>query len=282
MAEARSIIRNSAARRRAPARPLPAAAEAAGKAARVEAATSIEKALDVLFFLHREREPQGVSQLARALGLPKSSAHRLLAALVRRGLVERDEGGRYRPGIALVALARGALEREPVVAAARPVLEAEAEALGETVFLVGGRGERLLVLDKAEGTGFLRAAPRVGTQVPVHATAVGKLFLAFGDGALAWPATPLERFTARTPATREALEREVARARRQGFAESREEWIPGLAVLAAPILAGGRLAAALAVAAPAQRLEALGRDAVAARMRAAAERIVGRLEGRVS
>jgi DNA-binding IclR family transcriptional regulator len=246
-----------------------------------EAASSIEKALDVLFALHRAAEACGVSQIARELGLPKSSAHRLLAALARRGLVERDEVGRYRPGIGLVALARGALDREPVVAAARPVLEAEAEALGETVFLVGGRGGRLLVLDKAEGTGFLRAAPSVGSVVPVHATAVGKLYLAFGAAEIAWPAGPLERFTPRTPAGREALEREVARARRRGFAENRGEWIPGLAVVAAPILAGGRLCGALCVAAPTERLEHLGRDAVAQRVRAAAARVSDRLEGRV-
>jgi DNA-binding IclR family transcriptional regulator len=246
----------------------------------VQASTSIEKALDVLFLLHRETGACGVSQIGRTLGLPKSSAHRLLAALGRRGLVERDERGRYRPGMGLVSLARGALEREPVVGAAPPHREAAAGALGETVFLVGGRGGRLLVLDKAEGTGFLRAAPRVGAAVPVHATAVGKLFLAFGRGEVEWPAGPLERFTPRTPCTRQALEREVARARRRGFAENREEWIPGLAVVAAPVLAGGRLAGALAVAAPAARLEALGRDAVAARARAAAERVADRLEGR--
>src|SRR5262245_64201854 len=89
----------------------------------MEAATSIEKALDVLFLLQREAGACGVTQIGRALGLPKSSAHRMLAALSRRGLVERDAGGRYRPGIGLVALARGALDREPVVAAARPILE---------------------------------------------------------------------------------------------------------------------------------------------------------------
>lgn len=67
----------------------------------MEAATSIEKALDVLFLLHREAGARGVTQIGRALGLPKSSAHRLLAALSRRGLVERDAAGRYRPGIGL-------------------------------------------------------------------------------------------------------------------------------------------------------------------------------------
>jgi DNA-binding IclR family transcriptional regulator len=213
--------------------------------------------------------------------MPKSSAHRLLAALARRGLVERDDGGRYRPGIGLVALGLGALEREPVVMAARPELEAEARRLGETAFLVAARAGRLLVLDKAEGTGFLRAAPRIGAEVPVHATAVGKLFLAFGPDQVAEPPA-LEPFTARTSATREALARQVARARERGFAENREEWIPGLAVLAAPIVAHGRLQGAVAVAAPVNRFEALGRDALAERVVAAAARTAARLAGRTA
>lgn len=236
----------------------------------------------MLFLLHREDAPCGVSQIGRALGVPKSSVHRLLGALVRRALVERDARGRYRPGIGLVALARGALERDPVVAAARPVLGAEAEALGETVFLVAARGGRLLVLDKAEGRGFLRAAPEVGAAVPLHATAAGKVQLAFGPDELAWPTGALERFTPRTLASRADLEREVARTTRQGFAESREEWVAGLAVVAAPILSGRRLMGVVCLAAPTARLEALGRDAVAARVRAAAARVADRMEGRVA
>src|SRR5262245_48071611 len=85
----------------------------------MEQETAIDKALGLLFFLH-ERAPCGVSEIGRALGLPKSSAHRLLGALGRRGLVERDEQGRYRTGFALLALGLGALEREPLATAARP------------------------------------------------------------------------------------------------------------------------------------------------------------------
>jgi DNA-binding IclR family transcriptional regulator len=244
--------------------------------------TSVEKALDVLFLLHHEGGPCGVSQLGRSLGLPKSSVHRLLAALSSRGLVERDERGRYRTGIALVALARGALERDPVVAAARPILAAESLALAETVFLVAARSGRLVVLAKAEGTGFLRAAPEVGSSVPLHATAAGKLQLAFGRDEIAWPEPPFERFTPHTVAARAALEREVVQAREQGFAENREEWVPGLAVLAAPVLTDGKLCGTVCVAASAVRLEALGRDALAARLRAAARHVADRLEGRAS
>lgn len=220
-----------------------------------------------------------MTAIGRALGLPKSSAHRLLAALGRRGLVERDAGGRYRPGIGLVALGLGVLEREPVVAAARPVLEEEAERLGETVFLVAARAGRLRVLDKAEGTGFLRAAPRVGAEVPVHATAAGKLFLAFAEEAIPAPAGRLEAFTPETRTSRRAVAAEVARARRDGFAVNRDEWIPGLSVVAAPVIAKGRMAAALAVAAPSPRLHALGWERVARRIVAAGRRAAERLEG---
>ncbi len=243
----------------------------------MEPAGAVDKAIEILFHLHGEPSATGVTAIGQALGIPKSSAHRLLGALARRGLVERDDGGRYRPGMGLVALGLGALEREPVVAAARPLLESEAAALGETVFLVGARAGRLTVLDKAEGTGFLRAAPRVGSEVPVHATAVGKLFLALAPDAVAPPAKP-ERFTEATP-DRATLATEVERARSLGFAESREEWIPGLAVVAAPVRSDAGLYAAVAVAATTARMDALGRDAVARRAIETGRRISARLGG---
>jgi DNA-binding IclR family transcriptional regulator len=238
--------------------------------------SSVEKALDLLLHLAASGAV-GVTALGRAVGLPKSTAHRLLAALGRRGLVERDTEGRYRPGMRLVALGLGVLDREPVVAAARGVLEAEAAALGETLFLAGARAGRLVVLDKVEGTGFLRAAPRVGEEVPAHATATGKLYLAFAPEELAGGEPP-RRFTARTQLGR-PLERELARVRRRGWAENREEWMPGLAVVAAPVRTARRMHGVVALAAPAVRLTRAERPRLAARMLEAAARIGARLEG---
>ena len=251
----------------------------------MEAVSTVEKAVDVLFHLHREAAPQGVTAIGRSLGLPKSSAHRLLAALGRRGLVEKDGSGRYRPGIGLVALGLGSLEREPIVAAARPVLEAEADALGETVFLVAARGGRLLVLDKAEGSGFLRAAPRVGTSVPVHATAVGKLYLAFGGDAVSADGA-LEAFSDETITEPQALLDEIAGVRQRGYASQTDEWIPGMSVVAAPVLTAQRgvdhLHGALAVATATPRMQELGPEAVARRALAAAGRVAARLGGAAS
>ena len=81
----------------------------------VAGAATVEKALDVLFFLHDSGGALGLSEIGRALDLPKSSCHRLLAALVEREVVDRDGAGRYRPGLALLSLGIGASSRRPRV-----------------------------------------------------------------------------------------------------------------------------------------------------------------------
>jgi DNA-binding IclR family transcriptional regulator len=243
----------------------------------LELSGTIEKAVEVLFHLHREASPCGVTAIGRALGLPKSTAHRLLAALGQRGLVERDERGRYRPGIALVALGLGVLEHEPVVVAAEGVLEETAKDVGETVFLAAARSGRLIVLDKREGSGFLRAAPRVGAEIPVHATAIGKVYLAFAPALLA--RAPLTEFTPRTTTDPKRLAQELERVRNRGWAENEDEWTAGLAGVAAPVQLRGRLVAALAIAGPTSRLSRDQRGHFVARVRDAAEHIAARLEG---
>ncbi len=244
-----------------------------------ETSGTIEKALELLFHLHEQPASRGVSELGRALSLPKSTAHRLLASLSRRGLVERDALGRYRPGIALVALGLGVLEREPLVEAARPVLERSAETLGETIFLSGARAGRLYVLDKQEGSGFLRAAPRVGSEIPAHATAIGKVHLAFAPDDVRAATTAPHRFTPATLVEPAALAREVERVRASGVAEMHDEWIPGLSGVAAPIRLGARLLGAIALAAPSSHFSGDRLRVFREGVRAAANEIETRVAG---
>ena len=149
--------------------------------------------------------------------LPKSTAHRLLASLSRRGLVERDALGRYRPGIALVALGLGVLEREPLVEASRARSRAHRRDAGRDDLPRPARARAgSYVLDKQEGTGFLRAAPRVGSEIPAHATAIGKLYLAFAPEELRRADATLHRFTRATlvePGRARARDRARARER---------------------------------------------------------------------
>lgn len=246
----------------------------------MQSLSTVEKAIDLLFHLHHEAAPRGATAVGRALDLPKSTAHRLLSTLTRRGLLERDARGQYGPGIGLVALGLGFLDREPAVVAARPVLEFEAEQLGETVFLTAARAGAIVVLDKVEGSGFLRAAPRIGSTVPIHATAVGKLYLAHAPESVSLGDEPLEDFTPSTRTSPALLAAELEQVRRQGYAENRDEWIPGLSAIAAPVFTGGRMVAALAAATSSARMEALQSFAITSRIFEAARRIGERMEGR--
>lgn len=246
----------------------------------MEQAGTVEKALDLLFHLHAVAKPCGVSDLSRQLAMPKSSVHRLLSSLSSRALIEQDDDGRYKPGVGLVALGLGVIEREPIVMAARPVLEAESRELGETLFVVAARAGRLLVLDKVEGTGMLRAAPSVGSTLPVHATAAGKLYLAHAPGLVEVPADSLPTFTERTSNTARKLAREVAAARRNGYAVNREEWVPGLCVAGAPIMDDGPLRGVIVAAVPTGRFDQLGAAALGTTLARAGKRIAARLQGR--
>jgi DNA-binding IclR family transcriptional regulator len=266
----------------------------------VESSSTVEKAVDLLFHLHAAGAPLGVTAIGQALGIPKSSAHRMLQSLCGRGLVERDGRGHYRPGFGLLALGLGVQDREPIVAAARPLLESEARKLGETLFLVVARGGELIVLDKVEGTGFLRAAPQVGSSVPVHATAVGKLYLAFDPDSLAGSGSGsgsasgsgartdftaahsrggMHAFTSETLVDRDSLHKAVSRARERGWASNRDEWIPGLSVVAAPVRAGGRVYGAVALAAPSAKWEELGGDSLGEKLATIARAIAARIDG---
>jgi len=240
-----------------------------------ELAGTIDKALELLFHLHeRGGAARGVTELGRALELPKSTAHRLLASLARRGLVEQDARG-----IALLALGLGVLEREPLVAAARALVERAAEELGETIFLSSARAGRLYVLDKQEGTGFLRAAPRIGAEIPAHATAIGKLYLAYAPESLRPLESPLPRYTPSTICDETALARDVERVRARGWAAMRDEWIPDLAGVAVPIRMNGRLFGALAAAGPSSRFHGDHEDVFRAALIDAARSIEARLGG---
>ena len=245
-----------------------------------QTATTVEKALDLLFHLHDAGSAVGVSALGRELDLPKSSVHRLLGAMARKGIVDRDERSRYRPGTGLLALGLGVLDREPIVVCARAVLPEFVEEIGETMFLVGHRARKLIVLDKCEGRGLLRATPTIGSEVPVHCTGAGALFMAHAPDEFSPAAVAAEVQSASVdPAY---LQSRADDALAQGWSENFELWQPGLAVLAAPIIVRQQLRAVVALAASAPRLTNLGGRALAPRVVAAAQQISDRASGAMS
>lgn len=248
--------------------------------------TAVDKALDILFFLHEKAAPWGVTAIGKALGLPKSSVHRLCMTLYHRGLLERNEQGRYCTGPMLIKLGRGVLDRRSLTAVARPILRHYANTIGETFFLVGERAGALYVLDRAEGTGILRASPKVGAQLPIHATAVGKLYLAYAPDQIVQPDKKLKRFTRKTIIAQSKLQEQTGKVKQMGFAISHEEWIEGLSVVAAPILAdegaiaGRCICGAVATALMTTSLEKLGEKHIVEQVQTVAKEIMTHLDGK--
>ncbi|HYP76261.1 MAG TPA: IclR family transcriptional regulator [Polyangiaceae bacterium] len=235
----------------------------------MERSGTVDKALRVLEVLHRARAPLSLAELSRALSIPKPTTHRLLASLLNAALVEQQPDARYALGVGLVRLGLGALALDPVVRACESELERAAHELGETFFLVKARAGRLVVLSKVEGTGMLRVAPDVGSEVPVEVTASGRLYMAFAPQLL----------TGNPGAARVSVAA-IKRARSRGYDVNEAEWLPGLTVVAAPILSNGELLGCVTCAGPAVRLEGARLKTAINETCAVAERVSRSLQGR--
>ena len=215
---------------------------------------SIDRAGEMLARLLDSDEPMSLRDLAEAADLPKSTASRLLTALERHGLVHQaGERGKLEPGPAILRFAhRGGLERH-LVELAQPALEAIAEASGETVNLSVPTPNGVDHLAQVDGRHFLGAGQWVGRRVDYHCTANGKVFLAFGAAEL--PPGRLARLTTDTVVSRAALDDELERVRRDGFATTADELEAGLSAIAAPVRGpAGDVIAALSISGPTLRL----------------------------
>ena len=218
--------------------------------ARIASADRAVALLDAL----AESGEQGTNELARRTGLTPSTVSRQLGTLAASGLVEHVPAtGRYRLGIRLVRLANAALAQLDVRAVARPHLEELVRATGETATLsVAGGGADAVTVDFVASAHYVRHVTQLGRPSVGHATAAGKVMLAFAGRPL--PEPPLHAFTPRTIVDPNALAAEVERVRRRGYAEAVEEREPGLSAIAAPAFgSAGELAGIVALQGPIAR-----------------------------
>ena len=223
---------------------------------------SVARALSVLDELAASETPLGVSALARRLGVNASTASRLLSTLEHHGYVEREPGGAYRLGLKLVALADRAVARFDVRAVARPHLEALVASTGETATLSVPGDEAAVTIDFVASASSVASVARLGRPSVAHATAAGKVMLAF-TGAGSHDPGELSAFTEKTITDRDELARQVAVARDHGFAEAAGEREPDLAAVAAPVLGrDSQLTAIIGLQGPTSRFTASRRRAV--------------------
>jgi DNA-binding IclR family transcriptional regulator len=213
---------------------------------------SLDRALSILDVLRFSDHALALGEVAARAGLPKSTTHRLLATLERRGFAARDtETGAYRLGLKHVT---------PVGAGPeiRSVLRDLARRSGETANLGALVGHEVLYVDRADSPQALRWQLGVGSRVPVHCSALGKAILASFPPPEDGQHLPrrLRQITPNTITDRAGLLAELEAVRARGYALDEEEFMQGVRCVAVSVLAtsGHEVRAALSLAGPAFRL----------------------------
>jgi IclR family KDG regulon transcriptional repressor len=212
-------------------------------------APSVKKAFQILKLISDTASGLGVSELARSLGMGKSTVHGITSALEEMGTIIRDPSTkRYTLGLTLFELGRSAYSQVDLRALARPVMEELMERAQESVFLGVLNGGHVTILDMVESRQDLKITSPIGTTIPLPAGATAKVFL----GAMEEDKIKeiirtrgLIRYTEKTITNPERYLEEIRRVRANGYATDYEEYIPGVRAVASPITAKGHRISAI-------------------------------------
>ncbi len=221
---------------------------------------AVERALQLIEVFARSREPLSITALVRTLDLPASTVHRLVQTLMTlEYLVQYPASKRYGVGRGIAEITRSMVLKYEFSRHATPFLTHLVEQTAETASLAALYGPNAIYLKQVESPSAMRVSNGVGSLVPLHCTAVGKVFLAdFAPRTLrdTLQHTGLEALTPRSISLRKTLERELAEVRKRGYALDDEEFTLGARCIAVPLRgSSGAVIAALGVSAPSSRLK---------------------------
>ena len=221
---------------------------------------SVQRAIAIMETLLQRNEPLGVSEIARTLGIPRSTAYGIVNVLSAAHYLESSgDDGRLFLGPKLFALGMAYGNRIDLMKAGAPIVKELRDVTGETVQLSVLESDMLLVLMKEEGSHPVRIISRVGSRVPVNWAAGGRLIVSdLNDDEL----RRLLRETVRPSPTGKAstnvefLMRQIRKFRHRGYSVELNETNEHAGCVAAPVIdASGRCIAAISIAAPEQRLK---------------------------
>jgi DNA-binding IclR family transcriptional regulator len=237
------------------------------KAQRSTAETStLDLALRVVEFLAYQSQAMPLAAIAQAFDASKATIYRHLQTLKRHGFVRQDEGtGHYEAGVKLMVLGEATRGRFDILAAARSDLLALRDQSGHAVTVCKIIDGDLVVLELFQGRTVIEFSTRPGTRLAFHASAHGKIWLAFGpDGLLdRVAASDMKAWTPKTLTDPAALRAEVAAVRAQGWSTAPDEVITGVNTVAAPVYDHrGVLAGSVAIVGATQFIPARPSDTV--------------------
>ncbi len=221
---------------------------------------SVERAFLLLYTIGSY--PSGhinISQLARDVGLPRTTVVRLLETLQAVGAVKYDsEADEYQLGDKLLTLLNYTSWHDQLAAIAQPCLQQLAAQTGETVYLCLPDGDRTLFASQINSRHTIQMVDWTGTRAPLHLTAAGKLFLAHRSKQLQalYFEQPLQQYTEFSLTSREVLSQQFELIKEIGISWTRDEFEVGFIGIAAPIFNHhGEVIASAALGAPKFRLE---------------------------
>ena len=221
----------------------------------------VERMMRLLHVLEKHPEPLGLKQISQYTGLHPSTAHRILSAMSADRLVDRVEPGSYRLGMRLLELGNLVKSRISVRELALPLMRELHAHTGETANLSVRHGDEIVYVERtSSGRSAMRVVHVIGARAALHITAAGKLFLleeGFAKLREYAKRTGLAAHTRNTLSSLPALERELERIQRQGWATDAEEAELGVRCVAAAVRDdAGVLIAALSISSPAERMKA--------------------------
>ncbi len=199
-----------------------------------------------------------ITELSGLTGLPKSTVHRIVTALVDEGLLVQDEDShKYQLSLRVAELSAGLLSANRVRRVARPILLELRDQTHESVHLAVLEHQDVVILDTEDSYYFVREVNVPGQHLPAHAVSTGKVLLAYQwEGRLRelLAQMPLRRYTNQTITDPRRLVEELRQVRAQGYAISQGELEVGVDAVAAPIFdQTGSIAAAVSVGGPSER-----------------------------
>ncbi|HSV77605.1 MAG TPA: IclR family transcriptional regulator [Ramlibacter sp.] len=220
--------------------------------------SSVTSALRLLKVFSPEQPELGITELARLLGLAKSTVHRLASTLAAEGFLEQNPAdGRYRLGLSLFTLGTQVRRRMDVTHEAKPHLDVLRDQTGETVHLAVLDGSNIVYLFNIESRQAIRMHSYLGVHMPAFCTSEGRALLAFSPPAVVARVLGEELVarTGRTVTEPRVLRTLLDQVRLDGYALDDEESEDGMRSIAAPIFdASGAVIAAVGMGGPVQRL----------------------------
>lgn len=201
-----------------------------------EPAPAVGRAFAILRLLSQTKKPQGVSALARTLGIGKSSTHGLLQALLATGAIEDAGKRQFRLGPLIDELGRSRGGKRSLAEICQPYLAELAEQVGQTSVFGVPDDERFRIVSVVEGRGSFRVKAVQGKSIPLLAGVVGKIALAWG---IVHMPKELPRFTEDSVREARKLGEELERVRREKLALDRGEYLRGVCAAASPVLGYG-------------------------------------------